>query len=114
MALRPIMPHLEDDDVREIAVNAFDEVWIKRYSQRGWLKSEAKWIDMNALETNCVRVTEVTGRRLNSRKPIYDGRLPGGERINIEVPPCCAKVSITIRKFPKEPMTLALMQEEHG
>lgn len=110
----PLMPLLEDDDVNEICVNGFNDVWVKRYSQGGFMRVEGiTWPSIQSLQTACTRITEVTGRRVNQDKPIYDGRLPGGERINIVVPPACAKVSITIRKFPLEPMTLDKLEKSY-
>ena len=107
VALGPLLELLEDDNVNEICVNGHDDVWVKRYSVKGFLKMDGiRWPSIQSLQTACTRITEVTGRRVNESKPIYDGRLPGGERINIVVPPACAKVAITIRKFPAEPMTL--------
>jgi pilus assembly protein CpaF len=35
-----------------------------------------------------------------------NGRLPGGERVNIVIPPACEKASMTIRKFPQDTMTM--------
>lgn len=112
VALGPLLPLLEDDDVNEICVNGYNDVWVKRYSERGFLREPSvSWPSIQSLQTACTRITEVTGRRVNEKKPIYDGRLPGGERINIVVPPACALVAITIRKFPLEPMTLEKLLE---
>ena len=114
VAVGPLMPLLEDDDVNEICVNGFDDVWVKRYSQSGFMRmGGVTWPTVQSLQTACTRITEVTGRRVNAKKPIYDGRLPGGERINIVVPPACANVSITIRKFPLEPMTLDKLELDY-
>ena len=54
----------------------------------------------------CIRVSDVIGRAVNERRPLLNARLPGGERVNIVVPPACAKIALTIRKFPAETMTL--------
>ena len=114
VAVGPLMPLLEDDDVNEICVNGFDDVWVKRYSQSGFMRmGGVTWPTVQSLQTACTRITEVTGRRVNAKKPIYDGRLPGGERLNIVVPPACANVSITIRKFPLEPMTLDKLELDY-
>ena len=115
VALGPLLPLLEDDDVNEICVNGFEDVWVKRYSVSGFLPATGvRWPSVQSLQTACTRISEVTGRRVNEKKPIYDGRLPGGERINIVVPPACAKVAVTIRKFPLEPMTLDKLELEYG
>jgi pilus assembly protein CpaF len=108
--LGPLMPLLENDRITEIEVNAWDTVFCKGLDWPGHkLFPEIKFRDHNTLTSTCTALTDVTGKIINSDNPSYDGRLPGGERIHIEVPPTCAKVSITIRKFPAEVMTLDKM-----
>jgi pilus assembly protein CpaF len=106
-ALGPIVGLLKDETVTEIAVNAFDAIWTKGTEWRGWRQAAgAGWADTDDLENACIRVSDVIGRTVNERRPLLNARLPGGERVNIVVPPACAKISVTIRKFPTETMTL--------
>lgn len=45
---------------------------------------------------------------VNERNPIVDARLNDGSRVNIILPPISIDgATMTIRKFAKEPMTLA-------
>lgn len=106
-ALGPIIGLLKDETVSEIAVNAFDAIWTKGTGWRGWRREASlAWADTDDLENACIRVSDVIGRTVNEGRPLLNARLPGGERVNIVVPPACASISVTIRKFPSETMTL--------
>jgi len=107
-ALSPIIPLLEDDDVTEIEVFGYDHVRVKGRGWRGHKLCEGvAWSSLPLLQTACASIAEVVERCVYEEEPLFDGRLPGGERINIVVSPCTPLAPfITIRKFPKEPMTL--------
>ena len=106
-ALSPIAGLLRDPTVTEIAVNAHDEVWAKGTEWRGWRRDDRRsWEDIDDFRVACIRVSDVIGRLVNARRPLLNARLPGGERVNIVLPPACAKIALTIRKFPAETMTL--------
>lgn len=104
--LRPILPLLCDRTTTEIEVNGFDDIWAKSSLWRGHKKLDGiAFRDRATLRSACVALTECTGKIINEANPLYDGRLPGGERINVVVDPCCQKVCINIRKFPSDVMT---------
>jgi pilus assembly protein CpaF len=106
-ALRPIMPLLKEEDVTEIEVFSYNHVRVKGGKWKGHKKVDAQfWESFIHLRAACTGIADVTGRTLNEKTPIYDGRLPGGQRIHIALPPCSADIYVTIRKFPKEPMTV--------
>lgn len=111
-ALDPVMALLEDDAVTEIEGNAFNEVWAKGVGWRGHKLIEGMgWHDHEDFRIACVRISDVIRRRISSSKPLLNGRLPGGERVNVAIPGACEKISLTIRKFPAETMTLEKMLE---
>jgi pilus assembly protein CpaF len=106
-ALHPVRELLEDDRVTEIEVNGFADVWIKGDGIRGHLRVEGPgWADLQDFTTACTRISDVIQRRINQERPVLNGRLPGGERVNIVIPPACEKAAMTIRKFPQDTMTL--------
>jgi pilus assembly protein CpaF len=105
-ALAPLLPLLEDEDVTEIEANGFDDVWVKRNARRGHSRvPDVAWRDREDLRIACIRISDVIGRRISEAQPLLDARLPGGERVNIAIPPACDRLSLTIRKFPVEAMT---------
>jgi len=106
-ALHPVRDLLEDDRVTEIEVNGFSDVWIKGEGVRGHQRVEGPgWADLQDFTTACTRISDVIQRRINQERPVLNGRLPGGERVNIVIPPACEKASMTIRKFPQDTMTM--------
>ena len=113
--LMPIIKFLEDDSITEVMVNRYDSVWCKGSMWRGHRRMEgAGWVDRNDFGSACQKISEVVRRRLSEDRPILNGRLPGGERVNVAFYPACEDVSLTIRKFPADPMTLDLLHEKFG
>jgi pilus assembly protein CpaF len=111
-ALHPVRELLEDERVTEIEVNGFDDVWIKGEGIRGHQRVEGPgWADLQDFTTACTRISDVIQRRINQERPVLNGRLPGGERVNIVIPPACEKASMTIRKFPQDTMTMERLLE---
>lgn len=110
-SLAPILTLLEDERITEIEVNGFNDI---RATSHDWLGHKIMegpgWPSHQGLLNSCTRISEVSGRIVNDRRPLFDGRLPDGSRINIVVPPACERGSITIRKFPSETMTLQDLQ----
>jgi len=106
-SLQPILRLLEDDKITEIEVNGFNVVFVKGQGIRGHQRVEqVGWRDLSDFTTACTRISDVIQRRINQERPRLDGRLPGGERVNIVIPPACELGSMTIRKFPAETMTI--------
>lgn len=111
-ALHPVRELLEDERVTEIEVNGFNDVWIKGEGIRGHQRIEGPgWADLQDFTTACTRISDVIQRRINQERPVLNGRLPGGERVNIVIPPACEKASMTIRKFPQDTMTMERLLE---
>ena len=111
-ALHPVRELLEDDRVTEIEVNGAADIWIKGDGIRGHQQVEdAGWADLQDFITACTRISDVIQRRINQDRPVLNGRLPGGERVNIVIPPACERGSMTIRKFPTDTMTVERLLE---
>ena len=61
------------------------------------------------------QVASGANRMVNERNPIVDARLNDGSRVNIILPPISIDgATMTIRKFAKEPMTLAWLCEREA
>ena len=111
-ALHPVRDLLEDDQVTEIEVNGPADIWIKEEGIRGHRRVEGPgWVDLQDFITACTRISDVIQRRINQDRPVLNGRLPGGERVNIVIPPACEQGSMTIRKFPRDTMTVEKLLE---
>jgi pilus assembly protein CpaF len=111
-ALHPVRDLLEDDQVTEIEVNGPADIWIKGEGIRGHRRVQNNgWADLQDFITACTRISDVIQRRINQDRPVLNGRLPGGERVNIVIPPACEQGSMTIRKFPRDTMTVEKLLE---
>jgi pilus assembly protein CpaF len=104
-ALFPLLGLIDDRRITEIEANGFDDVWVKGSPWGGHRKTNVSWASPEDFRLACIRAAEVIGRQVSESSPLCNARLPGGERVNIAVPPACAKIALTIRLFPAETMT---------
>ena len=102
--LKPVASYLEDDSITEIMINGPEEVWIERRGQL--IRTDARFSEEGLLAA-ARNVAQFVGRLLWEDKPQLDARLPDGSRIHIVLPPIARRgVVMSIRKFPKERLTL--------
>lgn len=101
----PLEPLLEDENVTEIMVNKFNQVYIE---QKGLLSlSTATFSGEPQLRRVIERMVSRVGRRIDESSPLVDARLADGSRINAIIPPLAVNGSaLTIRKFGKIPLTV--------
>lgn len=101
---------LEDEEVTEIMVNGPENIFIER---KGVLtKTELKFEQRERLEDIVQQIASTGNRIVNESSPILDARLKDGSRVNIVVPPISIDGPVvTIRKFPKEAMTMEKLLE---
>lgn len=96
--LGPIAELMLDDEISDILINNFDEVWVE---QRGQLvRTSTRFDDAAHLRRFTDRLLEGCGRQASTVKPIIDGKLPDGSRLHVLVPPACVQAAVvSIRKF---------------
>lgn len=101
---------LQDDSVTEIMVNGYQKIF---YEKAGRLYAwEKKFTGREKLEDVIQKMVAKNNRVVNEAMPIADARLEDGSRIHIVLEPTAIDGScITIRKFPKEPMTMERLIE---
>lgn len=96
---------LEDKEITEIMINGWQNIFIEKdgkvqpYGKS--FSSEEKLDDViQQIAARCNRV-------INTLVPILDARLADGSRVNAVIPPVALDGPIlTIRRFPKEPVTM--------
>ena len=95
-----IKPYLEDESVSEVLVNGPSEIFIEK---NGLLqKTDAKFLDEQALQAAVRNIAQFVGRRIDDENPTLDARLPDGSRIHAVLPPCSrGGTALSIRKFSK-------------
>ena len=106
IGLGPLEELLADDDVSEIMVNRFDEIYIERQGQlqRYNLTFTGDQAVMGVIE----RIVAPLGRRIDESSPMVDARLKDGSRVNAIIPPLALKgPCLTIRKFAKRKLSAA-------
>ena len=110
-ALYPLLGLLDDPRITEVEANGFDDVWVKGAPWHGHRRTNVRWNSQEDFRLACIRAGEVIGRQVSETSPLCNARLPGGERVNIAVPPACARIALTIRLFPAETLTFDKLQE---
>ena len=105
VGLGPLEALLEDDDVTEIMVNAFDDIYVER---KGKLtRSDIAFSSDSAVMSAIERIVSPLGRRIDESSPMVDARLPDGSRVNAIIPPLALRgPTLTIRKFAKKKLNV--------
>ena len=96
---------LEDEEITEIMINGTENIFIER--DGGLIQHKKRFSDRNKLEDVVQQIVAGANRMVNEASPIVDARLEDGSRVNIVLYPVALNGPIvTIRKFPKEAMTM--------
>ena len=100
----PLQELLDAPDVEDILINGYQNLYVSR---RGVLQREsAGFKDDEHVLRIIRRILAPLGRRLDESSPMVDARLPDGGRINVVIEPLAIDgISVSIRKFRKEPLT---------
>lgn len=101
---------LNDSEITEIMINGPNNIFIERKGQiekwDGAFPSEEKLNDV------IQHIVADNNKIVNETNPIVDTRLSDGSRVNIVLPPAAVDYSIiSIRRFPKEHMTMKRLLE---
>lgn len=96
---------LEDEEITEIMINGTQSIF---YEKEGKIyQSDRSFVSINRLEDIIQQIVAKTNRYVNEANPIVDARLEDGSRVNIVLRPIALNGPImTIRKFPKEKVTM--------
>ena len=96
---------IEDEDVTEIMINGPQHIFIEK---EGSLYETGLTFDSKERLSDIAQQIASEGNRIvNESTPILDVRLGDGSRVNIVMPPIALEGPvITIRKFPKDPLTM--------
>ena len=96
---------LEDDDITEIMINGTDHIFIEKNGRLYQLQK--RFVSRTKLEDVIQQIVAGANRIVNEASPIVDARLEDGSRVNIVLFPVALNGPIvTIRKFPKEMITM--------
>ena len=108
VGLGPLEPLLGDEEVTDILVNGPNDVYVERHGKLA--KAPARFRDTQHVVHIAQRIATGVGRRIDEASPMVDARLADGSRVNIVLPPLVLNGgTISIRKFPKQNITLEQM-----
>ena len=94
---------LEDESITEIMINGLENIFVEKGGEI--YQYEKRFVSRKKLEDIAQQIG--CNRTVNEAEPIVDARLPDGSRVNLVLPPVALNGPIiTIRKFPKEGITM--------
>ncbi len=101
----PIRAFLDDPTVSDIMINGPSRVYVER---RGRLElTEARFESREALGAALRNAAQFAGKQLDEQRPILEGRLPDGSRIEAVLPPLAPDgPHVSIRRFFRETLTV--------
>ncbi|MCM3338378.1 CpaF family protein [Paenibacillus sp. MER TA 81-3] len=103
--LDALQPLVDDPEITEIMINSHHELFIERSGcmEKLTLGFESR----DKLEDIIQAIVSQVNRVVNESSPIVDARLPDGSRVHVVLPPIALKgPTVTIRKFPAQPLTM--------
>lgn len=101
---------ITDSDITEVMINGYQDIFIEKNGQLR--KLENHFESQQELETIITKFVSQAGRVVNESEPIVDTHLSDGSRVNVVMPPVALNGPIvTIRRFPKEAMTVRKLIE---
>lgn len=101
---------IEDTDITEVMINGYQDIFVEKSGRLR--KLENHFESRQELETIITKFVSQSGRVVNESEPIVDTHLEDGSRVNVVMPPIALNGPIvTIRRFPKEAMTVKKLIE---
>jgi type IV secretion system protein VirB11 len=96
--VRPLTELLADASVTEVCAQAEGELFVER--ARGWKKLAAPWATAAWARSFARLVATATAQTVGPESPLLAATLPGGERVQIVLPPAtgAGQVALAIRR----------------
>ncbi|NLP50801.1 CpaF family protein [Bacillus sp. RO1] len=109
----PITPLLNDSAVTEVMVNGPTKIYVEK--QGKIIKTPFTFRDNSHVLKVMERIVAPIGRRIDESVPMVDARLPDGSRVHAIIPPLAMNgPTLTIRKFPDNPLTIHDLLRNEG
>ncbi len=104
LGLGPLEELLADKAVTEIMVNGADMIYVEKSGKL--TLSNVTFTSNDQLRNVIERIVAPLGRRIDTKTPYVDARLPDGSRVNAIIEPLAIDgPAVTIRKFPQDRIT---------
>ena len=96
---------INDLEITEVMINGYKDIFVEKAGRLR--KLEKHFESPQELSTIITKFVSQAGRVVNESEPIVDTHLNDGSRVNVVMPPVALNGPIvTIRRFPKEAMTV--------
>lgn len=96
---------IADPEITEVMINGYQDIFVEKSGRLQKLSDHFE--SRQELETIITKFVSQAGRAVNESEPIVDTHLKDGSRVNVVMPPVALNGPIvTIRRFPKEAMTV--------
>jgi type IV secretion system protein VirB11 len=107
LTLRALEPLLADPEVTEVCINRPQEAFIEKAS--GWRREPLPFASFEWCRRLAKLVANSTRQRIDESSPLLSASLPGGERIQIVLPPATTQgcVAITILRPSDEAWSIS-------
>jgi type IV secretion system protein VirB11 len=111
LTLRPLRARLGEVGTTELCINRPKELFIETHS--GWRRESLPIADFDWCYRLAKLIANWTRQRIDESSPLLSASLPGGERVQVAIPPATPGqcVSITIRRPCEEAWSLADLTE---
>lgn len=101
----PIRPYLDDPTVSDIMINGPEQIYVEKKGQLHL--TNARFETREALVAALRNAAQFVGKHVDEMRPILEGRLPDGSRIEAVLPPAAPDgPCVSIRRFFKETLTV--------
>ncbi|HMA94355.1 MAG TPA: ATPase, T2SS/T4P/T4SS family, partial [Polyangiaceae bacterium] len=101
----PVASLLADPSVSEVMINGPKQIFVERHGQLEL--TDARFANREALMAALRNLSQYVGKNVSDERPILEGRLPDGSRIEALVPPIAPDgPHVAIRRFFRETLTI--------
>lgn len=96
--LGPLKPYLEREDVSEVSINRPGELFIEEGGEVR--REETPDLTLDRLRTLAELIAQNDNQTISSRNPLLSAEMPGGERVQVVLPPATetGKIAMSIRR----------------
>jgi pilus assembly protein CpaF len=106
----PVRAYLADPTVTEVMINGPDEIFVERAGRIE--RTDARFASAAALRAALMNLAQYVGRHVDEQRPILEGRMPDGSRVEAIFPPASPEgPTVSIRRFSRTPLTLERLLE---
>ena len=104
---------IENEEITEVMINGTENIFVEKAGKI--YRTDKCFPSRDKLEDVIQQIVAGTNRVVNEATPIADARLADGSRVNVVLHPVALNgPAVTIRKFPKDRITMAQLLKLHA